>query len=205
MNGEDSTKALMEKTDALIARHRDTQAAQPAVSVSEGAADQAELLPTLTRKLSPDQAFELIKQSALQAAQETQAMQKSVDQDAPRIPNIDEVDPWEDNDNEGSATTQATPVLEYSNSVAESFFKTSTVSEPLTSEPDDTGQIANIDANSLAEKVAPELAQLVTELTKEVSMTVFRQMQPGLQAIIENRIRAVIEDAISQTNKPPIA
>ena len=213
MNDEDSTSALLQKTDAFIAKHRQPRETEP--SISEGTSSDAEVLPTLTQKLSSEEASALIKQSALQAAQENADMQKAVDEDAPKIPSMAEIDPWDDSENI-SNTSSSTQVSEGGDPAAENLLKPIGVLEPapqfieavevmpnaISRAGTDlgAGSVAQIDAAELAKVVSPELAQLVSELTKEVSSAVFRQMLPGLQAIIENRIRAVVEDAVKQAS-----
>ena len=84
MNGDDFTKSLLDKTDALIAKHRQPRGA--IVPPPEGAADQDPALPVLTRKLSLEEAQALVKVSSEKTAKETADMQKALEQEMPVPP-----------------------------------------------------------------------------------------------------------------------
>ena len=84
MNGDDFTKSLLDKTDALIAKHRQPRGA--IVPPPEGAADQDPALPVLTQKLSLEEAQALVKVSSEKTAKETADMQKALEQEMPLPP-----------------------------------------------------------------------------------------------------------------------
>ena len=77
MNGEDFTQTLLDRTDALIAKHR-----QPKGAISptpEGVIETAPMVPVLTQKLSPEEAALLIQSAALVAEKDNADMQSIID------------------------------------------------------------------------------------------------------------------------------
>lgn len=215
MEEKDLTNAVIDKTDALIARHREIR---PAVfPTPPEAITPPQPLPVLNKKVSPEEAARLLSE------QDGNQLESSLiePQIEPKlsITRAETTFSPVARQNEGltSSTSVNTETIAFPVSAAisksEKALSETAVQgvQPLNAtlkeevvdvRSADSANLTScaINIEAVINAIAPELANLVTELTKEVSSSVIRQMAPKVREIVEKRSRELVSEAISKAN-----
>ena len=222
MEEKDLTRSLFDKTDALIARHRQ---AKPAVfPTPPEAVSSPDVFPVLTRKVSPEEAARLVAET--QTGKSRHAVTepalppfcKADDTKAEKKTSTGEQELASSSSMASQGEAAALPSRGVATLRLESVTAADHASEsaatsesrimaggasPTCSNVSENMPAISLQASAMADAIAPELADLVAELAREVAGTVIRQMTPRIRDIVEKRSRELIMEALEKAEMVP--